>query len=203
VSVNGGSARGDINEEAPGYFKSGSGGSAILASSPTQATTLVGGGPNDNLWAIGNKTTLMAGGGNQTLASFASTPSVPAGGPVLQGDLVGGASTTSMLVESGSGDHFITGTGTTLINIAPFSASIGDNTYKEGVSGANTATISGFNVGTDTISLSNPAGGTYSLGGSGAGGVTFVTGGGNSTVHFGDGTTWTVIGATLTNANFH
>jgi hypothetical protein len=204
VSVNGGSARGDINEEAPGYFKSGSGGNAILASSPTQATTLVGGGPNDNLWAIGNKTTLMAGAGNQTLASFASTPSVPAGGPILEGNLGAGASTTSMLVESDSGDHFISGNGTTLINIAPFSASIGDNTYKEGVSSAsNVATISGFNVGTDTISLDNPAGGDYVLHGTGATGLNFTVAGGNTTVAFGDGTTWTIFNATLTDSNFH
>ena len=198
VSVDGGASKGDINVLAPGYFKAGTGGGAILAGAINGASTEQGGGSGDNLWAIGSKTTLIAGAGSESEVGFASGTGV-----VFQGNLVAGASTTNMLVQLGGGDKFITGTGPT--NIQAGSASIG-NTFQEGTTlgaASNTATISGFSAGADTISLANPAGGVYTVGASGAGGITITTGGGNSTVTFGDGTKWTIMGATVTSSNFH
>jgi hypothetical protein len=104
------------------------------------------------------------------------------------------------------GNQFITGNGVNDIN-----AFGGSNTFSEGVTGtagslSNTATITGFDAGTDSISLSIPGGGTYSTitGGTPAATQILVsTAGGNSTLQFGDGTTWTIVGAALTGSNFH
>jgi hypothetical protein len=151
LSVDGGTAFGDIDVEAAGYFKSGSGGGAIMASNPLLATTLVGGGNNDVMFGIGNNTTMIAGAGSQTEASFAS------GGETFEGDLGSGTSTTTMDTFISGGNQFIAGNGVNDIN-----ALGGSNTFSEGVTGtagslSNTATITGFNTGTDTISPAIPA----------------------------------------------
>ena len=97
------------------------------------------------------------------------------------------------------GNTFEVGAGATQVQ----ANNLGANTYQEGLSAANgLATITGFSVGSDTISLANPAGGKYVLGGTGATGLNFAVVNGNTTVNFGDGTTWTVVGATLHNNNF-
>jgi hypothetical protein len=189
----------DINAGAGGLIEAGTGGNSQLYGSFNQATTLVGGSSTDLLASVQKNTTLIAGAGSETLASFNQ-------GAVLMGfgvsTLIGqgspGASATNMIGEIG-GNSFQIGAGATQVQANNF----GSNLYEEGFSSANgLATITGFNVGTDTISLSNPAGGTYALNSSGPAGLTFTTGGGSTMVHFGDGTTWTVVGATLTNTNF-
>src|SRR5262249_15989807 len=105
LSVNGGTAAGDIDVEAAGFFKSGSGGGAIMASHPLLATTLVGGGNNDIMYGLGNNTTMIAGAGSQIEASFAP------GGETFMGNLGSGASTTTMITEFAGGNKFITGNG--------------------------------------------------------------------------------------------
>jgi hypothetical protein len=201
VSVDGGTAAGDLNEEAPGYFKSGSGGGAIMASNPLLATTLVGGGNNDVMFGIGNNTTMIAGAGSQTEASFAT------GGVMFVGNLGSGASTTTMDTFISGGNKFITGNGVDVIT-----ALGGDNTFSEGVTStagslSNTATITGFNTGTDTISLAIPGGGgnytTITSGTPTASQILVQTAGGNSTLTFGDGSKWTMVGAIVTGTNFH
>ena len=74
----------------------------------------------------------------------------------------------------------------------------GGNLFKESVSGAaNSATISGFVSGVDSISGANPAGGEYALVTNQAPGpqqMSLSVSGATSTVAFGDGTTWTFNG---------
>ena len=192
----------DIDAGAGGLIEAGTGGHSLLFGSFTQATTLVGGSSNDILAAIslGQKnTTMIAGSGAETLASFNQ-------GAVFQGvgvsTLMGqgsiAPSTTNMVGEIG-GNSFQIGAGATEV----LANNLGTNTYQERLSAANgVATITGFDLGSDTVSLTNPAGGKYALGGTGPTGLTFTTGGSDTTIHFGDGTTWTVVGATLANNNF-
>jgi hypothetical protein len=71
---------------------------------------------------------------------------------------------------------------------------------------AGTPQMQGSNLGTniyhgdtlstenDTISPINPASGKYVLSDVGLRGLTFSTSGGNTTAHFSDGSTWTVLG---------
>jgi len=112
------------------------------------------------------------------------------------------------------GDTYKTGNGTaTTIDSA--NDTNGGNLFVEGFknpgSGAtdNSATISGFVSGTDSISLANPAGGNYSLvDGSTTvaptvGQVDFENIGGNAKVSFGDGTTWTLLNVNLQSTDFH
>jgi hypothetical protein len=192
----------DIDAGAGGLIEAGTGGHSLLFGSFTQATTLIGGSSSDILASVslGQKnTTMIAGSGAETLASFnqgAVFQGVGVSTLTGQGSIV--PSTTNMVGEIG-GNSFQVGAGATQVH----ANNLGTNTYQEGLSAANgLATIAGFDVGSDTISLANPAGGKYVLGGTGPTGLTFSTGGGNSTVHFGDGTTWTVLGATLQNNNF-
>jgi hypothetical protein len=171
-----------------------------MASNPLLATTLVGGGNNDVMFGIGNNTTMIAGAGSQTEASFAS------GGETFEGNLGGGASTTTMDTFISGGNQFITGNGVNNVN-----ALGGSNTFSEGVTGtagslSNTATITGFDAGTDSISLAIPGGGTYSTitgGTPTASQILVQTAGGNSTLTFGDGSQWTIVGAIVTGSNFH
>ncbi len=192
----------DIDAGAGGLIEAGTGGHSLLFGSFTQATTLVGGSSTDILAAISlaqKNTTMTAASGAETLASFNQ-------GAVFQGvgvsTLMGqgsiAPSTTNMIGEIG-GNSFQIGAGATQVH----ANNLGVNTYEEGLSAANgLATIAGFDIGSDTVSLANPAGGKYVLGGSGPSGLTFTTGGGNTTVHFGDGTTWTILGTALANHNF-
>jgi len=208
MTVNGGSAAGDIGVFVAGDFQAGSGGGAIMAGSITNATSLVGGGNNDVFFGLNNQTTMQAGPGSETEAGFAPAPSAASvSGTVFEGNLGAGASTTTMLAEIGGHDKFITGNG--LDAILALSASVAGNTFQEGVTGTsltNTADITGFNAGADTISLDIPGGGTYTtVGGStaAAGQIAVSTSGGNSTLVFGDGSKWTIFGATVTGSNFH
>jgi hypothetical protein len=198
--VDGGTAVGDIDVEAAGYFKSGSGGNAIMASNSFLATTLVGGGNDDVMFGIGNNTTMIAGAGSQTEASFAS------GGETFEGNLGSGASTTTMETFISGGNQFITGSGVSNVN-----ALGGSNIFSEGVTGtagslSNTATITGFDSGTDSISLAIPGGGgnytTVTSGTPTASQILVQTAGGNSTLTFGDGSHWTIVGAIVTVSNF-
>jgi hypothetical protein len=106
-----------------------------------------------------------------------------------------------MIGEIG-GNSFQIGAGATQVQ----ANNLGSNTYQEGLTAANgLATITGFNVGSDTISLHNPAGGTYTTvpgTEAGAGQIAVNVSGGNATLAFGDGTTWTIVGAALTGSNF-
>jgi len=131
-----------------------------------------------------------------------------AGNNVLFGSTVPGSTTLvgggsgDVLVQQTSGNTFATGAGSELL----FGLAPGD-LYKESVAGGS-ATINGFVSGTDSISLANPAGGTYSLLGNSTvapstGQVDFTTSGANSTVKFGDGTTWTMMNVTLQTTDFH
>lgn len=211
VSVNGGTAAYDINQEAAGYFKSGSGGNAAMVGNPTLATTLVGGGNNDFMRALGQKTTMIGGAGTQTEQSLATV-----GGVTFEGNLGAGASTTTMQdganfvggVDAGGHANFIIGNGVTSVFAAPF----GHNTYQEGVAnvgGNNAATIVGFNTSAnsgDIVSLFNPVGGFYTtVPGTAAATeqIAVNVSGGSSTLNFGDGTKWTIVGAVLTGQNFH
>jgi len=88
----------------------------------------------------------------------------------------------------------------------PFCRTLPNQPFAPTSANANAATINGFVSGTDSISLSDPAGGTYSLIGSGSPTqqqVAFTASGGNTTVNFGDGTTWTLMNVTLQNSDFH
>jgi hypothetical protein len=209
VSVDGGTGARDVNQGAAGYFKSGSGGNAIMSGNATLATTLVGGGNNDIMYAQGQRTTMIGGAGNQTEVSAATV-----GGVTFEGNLGAGASTTTMedqaqFVRPGTGGHatFITGNGVTSIVAAPF----GHNTYQEGVQNTvgNAATILGFNTSPDSrdiVSLANPVGGFYTtVPGTVATPeqIAVNVSGGSTTLNFGDGTKWTIVGAVLTGNNFH
>ena len=172
------------------------GGSSQVILFPTGAgvaATLFGGTASTDI-DVGAGGWIQGGtGGNNVL--FGSTV---AGSTTLVG---GGAG--DVLVQQSNANTDITGAG----NENLFAFASGD-LYKEGVSGANNASIYGAASGSDTISLSNPAGGTYSLLGNTttapiAGQVAYQTAGGNTTVSFGDGTTWTVFGTQLQNSDFH
>jgi hypothetical protein len=210
VSVNGGTGAFDFDHGVAGYFQSGSGGNATMVSNPTLATTLVGGGNNDAMWAMGQRTTMIAGVGTQTENNVGVV-----GGVTFVGNLGAGASTTTMVdqafsgggVAAGGHDTFITGNGITSV----IAASPGHNTYQEGVTngGNNTATIFNFNTSansSDIVSLANPVGGFYTTvpgAVAAAGEIAVNVSGGNTTLTFGDGTMWTIVGAALTGSNFH
>jgi len=203
VSVDGGTGAHDIAALVAGSFKAGSGGGALMAGSFTEASTIQGGGDGDVMWGMGSRNTLIGGVGNEIQGGFA-------GGITFEGNLGLGASTTNMIANPGFGGHdtFITGNGTALISAQ--SDTVGGNTFKEGVPGTNNvATITGFNVGADTVSLNRPGGaGDYStVTGStaGIGQIAVSVAGGNTTLAFGDGTKWTIVGANLSSGTnfFH
>jgi len=218
LTVDGGTGKGDIGVFVGGKFQAGSGGGAIMAGAANEAvaTTLMGGGNNDVFFGLSNNTTMIAGAGNEIMAGFAAAPgAASAGGTTFEGNLGAGASTTTMLMEIGAKNTFITGNGTDIITA--ITGSIGGaaagNTFKEGVGSTvagsltNNATINGFNAAVDTISLSNPAGGpaytTVAGTTASAGQIAVNVAGGSSTLKFGDGTTWTLVGANVTGGNFH
>jgi len=194
MSVNGGTGSHDIAVLITGSFKAGTGGGALMAGSANNAATLQGGGEGDILWALGSKNTLIGGAGNEIQGGFS-------GGVTFEGNLGAGASTTNMIANPGFGGHdtFITGHNTNLISAQ--SDTVGGNTFKEGVAGSasDVATINGFNVGADTVSLTNPAGGNYTtVTGSTAtsGQIAVSVSGSNTVLNFGDGSKWTIVGVT-------
>jgi hypothetical protein len=219
VSVNGGTGAYDLDAGVGGYFQSGTGGNAILAGSTTQATTLVGGGNNDVMYAYNQRTTMIAGVGTQTEVGAATV-----GGVTFMGNPGAGASTTTMEDQAfwvggpGAGGHatFITGNGIASIIAAASGitgAPVGHNTYQEGVSnsGNNAATIFNFDTSADSsqdiVSLARPGGGFYTpvfnSTFAAPGQIAVNVSGGNTTLTFGDGTKWTMVGAALTGTNFH
>jgi len=178
----------------------------ILFASNSQSTTLVGGGAGDNLVSFKSGNLLIAGPGSETLYSEADTVqgvgvTTLIGGQTLASTLAASAITT--MNGLAGGNTFMTGAG--IASISAVQAG-GGNTFMEGVSGKNTAGITGFLTGTDTISLKNPAGGTYTLettGAPGSGQVELAPiAGGGSVVTFGDGTTWT-FSTTVNSTDFH
>jgi len=179
-------------------FINGDGSNIILfPTGPGVAATLFGGSGTD----------IDAGGGGFIQGGSA-------GNNVLFGSTVPGSTTLigggsgDVLVQQSSGNTFGTGAGSELL----FGLAPGD-LYKEDVAGINSATINGFVSGTDSISLSDPAGGSYALLGSStvaptSGQIDFdtVAGSGgqtNTQVKFGDGTTWTLTNVTLQSSDFH
>jgi hypothetical protein len=195
----------DIDAGAGGLIEAGTGGGSLLFASFTNATTLVGGGNNDVLATLAEGQVMQAGVGSETLASF-NQGAVYCGLGVTslgQGPTIGSA-TTTMIGEIG-GNRFDLGEGATQVQ----AWNRGTNTYQESVAvgaASNTATITGFDVGSDTVSLLNPLGGAYAtVPGTvaNAGQISVNFSGGNTTLAFGDGTTWTIVGAVLTGSNFH
>jgi len=216
MTVDGGTAKNDIAAFVGGKFQAGTGGGAIMAGSLSDgvATTLIGGGNNDVFFGLSNNTTMMAGLGNETMAGFAAAPaSATISGTTFEGNLGAGASTTTMLMETGAHSRFVTGNGTDIVSALTGSiggAAVG-NVFQEGVTGTgltNTATITGFNAAVDTISTDIAGGGNYTTILTGTPTATQIllqpgVGGGNSTLTFGDGSKWTIVGATVTGQNFH
>jgi len=204
----------DIDIGGGGFIKAGSGGNSVLyGSTLANSTTLIGGGNNDILVSQSNGTQLTAGPGNEFLFGLAA-------GTTFHGDPTALAAGLQTLMDGTTGgDTYITGfaaagtvTGAGAGGTNIFSQdSNGGNLFKEGVVNtgtgvnANSATINGFVSGTDSISLSDPAGGSYTtVSGTPVGAQVAVTFGGvNSTVTFGDGTTWTVVGAHVLGSDFH
>jgi hypothetical protein len=196
----------DIDAGAGGLIEAGTGGHSLLFGSFTQATTLVGGSSTDILAAVSQaskNTTMIAGSGAETLASFVQGATfLGVGVSTMQGQGSVAPSTTNMIGEIG-GNSFQIGAGATQVQ----ANNLGTNTYQEGLTAANgSATITGFNVGSDTVSLANPFGGPYTTvpgAVAHAGQIAVNVSGGNTTLAFGDGTTWTVVGAALAGSNFH
>jgi hypothetical protein len=159
--------------------------------------------------------TLFGGSGSDIDAGAAgSIVGGSAGNNVLFGGTTAGSTTLigggsgDTLVQQSAGNTFGTGAGhEQLFGLVP-----GD-TYMEAVAntvaGGNAATIGGFVSGVDSVSLSNPAGGNYTVTGQsttvgtpGVGTVDFVYQGSNTLVQFGDGTTWTVLNAHVQTSDF-
>jgi hypothetical protein len=183
-------------------FINGNGSEIILL--PTTATagsaTLFGGSGTDLDSGVAG---LIQGGSAGNNVLFGSTV---AGSTTLMG---GGSG--DVLAAQSSGNLHLTGKGSEQMY---GNGSGAGNTFAEGVvntatgSGANTAIVGLFVEGKDTVSLDNPASGTYSLVGNTtvaptAGQVAFQYVGANTQVSFGDGTTWTVLSVHLTNSDFH
>ena len=162
-----------------------------------------GDGSNIILFPTGSgvSATLFGGSGTDIDAGAGGLIEAGSGGnSVLFGSTVAGSTTLmgggsgDVLVQQSTNNMFITGKGNELL----FGLASGD-LYQEGVSGANAATIGGFTSGTDSISLANPAGGSYSLLGNSTTAPTpsqvdFQYTNGNTVISFGDGTKWTVLG---------
>jgi hypothetical protein len=173
----------------------------VLFASNTQSTTLVGGASGDFLVSFGTNNLLIAQGGTENL--FAAAPDVLQGigvttligSQALQtANTAGGV--TNMVGFTG-GDTFMSGAGATSI-IAVHDTN-GGNLFTEGTGGGgesatSTATVTGFLTGVDTIALTNPAGGVYTLETTATptnSQIQLTTTGSSSVVKFGDGTTWT------------
>ncbi len=147
-TVFGGSSSGNVDAGATGSIMGGSGGGNLLFGSVIPgSTTLISGGNNDIMASLAKGTVMEAGPGNETLASFAA-------GTVFEGFLgVSSLASPNFTAEVG-GNTFGIGKGSTDI----VANSTGDNFYQESIpgNGADSTTINGFSVGTDTISLANP-----------------------------------------------
>jgi hypothetical protein len=171
-----------------------------------------GDGSNIILFPTGSgvSATLFGGSGTDIDAGAGGLIEAGSGGnSVLFGSTVAGSTTLmgggsgDVLVQQSTNNMFITGKGNELL----FGLASGD-LYQEGVSGANAATIGGFTSGTDSISLANPAGGSYSLLGNSTAAPTpsqvdFQYTNGNTVISFGDGTKWTVLGTQVQSGDFH
>jgi hypothetical protein len=186
VTLHGGAGT-DVDSAAAGMIEAGSGGGSILfGSTVAGSTTLIGGGKGDVLASQARNTLLIAGLGSESL--YSSQPSTLRGFAGAQAP----SATTLFQAETG-GNTYLTGSGQT--SIASVADSNGGNLFQESVSGAgNSATISGFISGVDSISGVNPAGGNYALITSGSPGpqaMLLSVNGATSTLTFGDGTTWT------------
>ncbi len=206
-----GGAGTDIDAGAGGLIEAGTGGgSSPFASTVAASTTLVGGGDGDRLSGVGKNTVMIAGAGNESLYGFAPStfegpagaqaPDVATSGAQTPGAQTAGAQAPGALTafQGGTGGNtFLPGAGQT--SIASVTDSNGGNLFQERVSGStNTATISGFVSGMDSISGVNPAGGEYALVTNrtpGAQEMSLTVNGSTSTLTFGDGTTWTFNGA--------
>jgi len=205
----------DIVIGASGDYQGGTaGGNVMYGGTAANSTTLMGGGNNDVLVSQSTGTQLIAGAGNENLFALAA-------GTTFMGQTTAGSGGDKQTLMDGltGGDTYITGNAANGSvaggsNIFSVNDSNGGNLFQEGVvnsgtgTGANAATITGFASGTDTISLSDPASGTYSLLGNttvtpGAGDVAYQYIGSNTQVSFGDGTTWTILNAQVQNSDFH
>jgi hypothetical protein len=206
----------DIDVGAPGVIHGGSGGNNILfGGTGASSSTLFGGGSGDVLVQQGANNVSFAGTGNEDLFALAA-------GNTLWGDTTSGNVGGSTLIDGITGnDTYITGNaaagsvsgaGT---NIFSVNDTNGGNLFKEGVVNtgtgvdANSATITGFVSGTDSISLSDPAtpGTAYTTVAGSTPTSTEVAftpsgGGANTLITFGDGTTWTILNATVHNTDF-
>jgi hypothetical protein len=203
----------DIDVGAPGVIHGGSaGGNILFGGTGTGSSTLFGGGSGDVLVQQGAGNTMTAGTGNEDLFALAT-------GNTIAGD-TGAQTAGSMTLMDGvnGGDTYITGNadlgtastgGTSIFSVNDTN---GGNLFKEGVSNpgtglsANSATITGFVSGTDSISTFNPGGVAYTTVTGSAPTpteVAFSFGGINSTVTFGDGTTWTILNANVQSSDFH
>jgi hypothetical protein len=177
----------DIDAGAAGLIEAGTGGGSMLfGSTVAGATTLIGGGAGDVLTSVGRNTLMIAGRGSESLAAF--QPSIFRG----MGGVQAPGAVTLFQAQTG-GNSYLPGNGQT--SIASVADANGGNLFEESVSGAdNSATISGFVSGVDSISGANPAGGQYVLVTGRAPGpqeMSLAVNGATSTVTFGDGTTWT------------
>jgi len=205
----------DVVISANGLLEGGSAGNNLIYGGLSPgSTTIVGGGNDDNLVGQTAGTLIKAGPQGEFLFGLSN-------GITFQGfSGVQAAGIQTLMDGTTGGDTFITGNASDGSGSTPGGTNIfatdtnGGNLFQEGVvnsgvgTNANSATINGFTSGTDTISLSDPAGGTYSLIGSSTvlptgANVDYSTSGGNTTVNFGDGTTWTLMNVTLQNTDFH
>jgi hypothetical protein len=182
-----GGAGSDVDSGAAGLIEAGSGGGSILfGSTVAGSTTLIGGGEGDVLASQSRNTLLIAGLGSESL--YSSQPSTFQGFAGAQAP----SAITLFQAETG-GNTYLPGNGRT--SIGSVADSNGGNLFQESVSGSgNSATISGFVSGVDSISGANPAGGDYALITSGTPGpqdMLLSANGTTSTLTFGDGTTWT------------
>jgi len=182
-----GGAGSDTVAGATGLIEAGTGGGSMLFGSTVPgATTLIGGGAGDFLSSGARNTLMIAGRGNETLTASQPSTFVGVGGPQAP------AAVTLFQAQTG-GNTYLPGNGQT--SIASVADGNGGNLFQESVSGSgNTATISGFVSGLDSISGANPAGGQYALVTDRAPGLqemSLSVNGATSTLSFGDGTTWT------------
>lgn len=203
----------DFVGDGTGYFEAGTGGNSQLTSSTVAgAATLVGGGAGDTLMAQGSGDLMVAGIGNETLTG-ADAPVIAVGYCGAQTDGV----LTSMTGGVNGGNMFYIGNGITYISATH--GSDGGNVFARATNGPSNAVITGFvgaddasgtpQANPDQISLWKPDGGTYTLE-QGAqpqpGQVTFsyttVGGAPASEIQFGDGATWTLLGAMVQPGDF-
>jgi hypothetical protein len=214
-----GGAGSDIDAGVGGLIEGGkAGGNILFGATAAGSTTLIGGGSGDVLVNQGANNIAVAGAtSNEQL--FALAP-----GNTLSGAITQPVAPGSNLLLDGTtgGDTFITGNaapgsvggGGTTVNM--FDDSNGGNLVKEGVvntgvgANANSATINGFTSGIDALSLSNPASPQTNYVNLGdttvaptSGQLAFQYVGANTLVTFGDGTTWTVVGAHVVTGDFH